>query len=236
MIAILDHLFGWLLWLPSDLAILCLALMTVIMMIVTRKWTTNQEWLGRAVADNRQLSQLIREAKRGGDKETLARLRLTKARIGLLKFKQEGKPLLASLVPVALLATWAFARFEFLPPQSGDVVTAIVRAPVSAADDLVHLVPTSGVTAIDGWVKQLTVDGNETTAHWLLRIDDPLDAGQLKVRHAGGPLRLQLQLRERRLFGVVPGWPKIGLPAWLVGYLLIVILLVPILKKLTRIH
>lgn len=220
---VLDFIFGGLLRLPSDLTIIVLALLTGVILTFVRKWTTNQDRLGRAVADNKRLRALIKEA--------LARDRLTKAQVAMVKFKQEGKPMLVSLLPIALLVTGAFARLEFLPPQPGETVTAIAHAPVAAAGDLVHLVPAEGVTALDGWMKQLTVTGPEASAVWQLQF---ARLSELTIR--GRDAQLELKLRERRLFGIVPGWPTIGLPAWWVGYLLIVIPFVPLLKKVTRIH
>ena len=150
---LLDYLFGWLLLLPSDLTIIVTALLTGVVLTLVRKWTTNQDLLGRAVADNKRLAALIKEAKRAGDKEAVKRYRLTKAQVGMLKFKQEGKPMLVSLLPIALLATWAFARLEFLPPKPGETVTVVANAPVTQAGEVVHLVPGDGLTATAGWVR-----------------------------------------------------------------------------------
>ena len=233
---ILDYIFGWLLRLPSDVTLLVIALMTSGALTLVRKWTTDQDVLGRATADNDRLAVLIKEAKRAGNKEALARLRVTKAQVGMLKFKQEGKPTLVSLLPIALLATWAFARLEFLPPAPGETVVAVAHAPVSAAGEAVHLVPTPGVTAVAGWVKSFAVDGHEATARWQLRFDRAADADGLVAHRAAGETRVELKLRERRLFGVVPGIPAIGFAAWIVGYLLLVIPLVPLLKKVLKIH
>ncbi len=233
---ILDFIFGWLLRLPSDVTLIVIALMTSGILTLVRKWTTNQDVLGRAAADDERLAVLIKEAKKAGNKEAVARYRVTKAHIGMVKFKQEGKPTLISLLPIALLATWAFARLEFLPPEPGETVVAVATVPVAAAGEIVHLVPVPGVTATDGWVKPLAVADNAATASWQLRIDHAVPADGLVVRRVAGDVPVELRLRERRLFGVVPGLPVIGLPAWLVGYLLIVILFVPLLKKMLKIH
>ena len=233
---ILDFMFGWLLRLPSDVTLIVIALMTSGILTVVRKWTTNQDVLGRVDTDSKRLATLARDAKRAGNKEALARFRKTKAQVGMLKFKQEGKPTLVALLPIALLATWAFARLEFLPPEPGETVVAVASVPVAAAGEIVHLVPVPGVTATDGWVKPLAVADNAATASWQLRIDHAMPADGLVARRAAGDMPVELRLRERRLFGVVPGLPVIGLPAWLVGYLLIVILFVPLLKKMLKIH
>ncbi len=231
---LLDILFGWLLLFPSDLTIIVTALLTGVVLTLVRKWTTNQDLLRRASDDNNRLAALIKEAKRDGNKEALARLRQTKAQVGMLKFKQEGKPLLVSLVPIALLATWAFARLESIPPKSGDVVTVVAHAPVSAVGEIVHLVPGDGLTAVSGWVRKLDVAGEEAQAEWQVKADPVTAVDRLTVR-GRRDVTLTLRLEERRLFGIVPGWPQIGLPAWLVGYFAIVIPFVPLLKKMLKI-
>jgi hypothetical protein len=71
-----------------------------------RKWTTKQDLLARADVDNKRLAALIKDAMRAGNKKALARYRLTKAQVGMLKFKQEGKPMLVSLLPIGWPAWW----------------------------------------------------------------------------------------------------------------------------------
>lgn len=233
---ILDFIFGWLLRLPSDLTLLAISLLTGVVMTLVRRWTTNQDLLARVAADNQRLATLIKEAKRAGNKDALARYRATKAQIGMLKFKQEGKPMLVSLVPIALLATWAFVRMEFLPPQPGETVRVEAHGPITAAGEVVHLVPLPGLTATNGWIQQFSVTNEEAVAQWQIRFDTAVDPEQVQVRRAAGVAQLEWKFRERRLFGIVPGIPAIGLAAWLVGYLIIVIPLVPLLKKVLRIH
>ena len=116
---ILDFLFGWLLRLPSDLALLTIGLLTGVVMTLVRRWTTNQDLLARVAADNKRLATMLKEDKRAVKKEALPWYRVTKALIGSLKFKQEGKRMLVSLVSIELLATWAFVRMDVLLPQSG---------------------------------------------------------------------------------------------------------------------
>jgi len=231
--SILDFLFGWLLWFPSDVTLFAVALLTGLSLTLVRKWTTGQELLGRAAADEKRLGQLIKEAKKARKKDDVARYRITKAQIGMVKLKQEGKPLLYSLLPVALLATWAFARLEFIPPKPGEAVEVTATAPLSSAGAIVHIVPETGIAAETGWVQQFVAEGESATAVWLLKSDAALQADQLTARRANGDVSLTLSLKERRLFGIVPGLP--GLPAWLVGYLIIVCALVPLLKRVLRI-
>jgi hypothetical protein len=88
---------------------------------------------------------------------------------------------------------------------------------------------------LNGWVRKLAVTDEEAQAEWSVKADRVLAADQLTVR-GGRDVTLTLRLPERRLFGIVPGWPQLGLPAWLVGYLAIVIPFVPLLKKILKIY
>jgi hypothetical protein len=229
----LDFLFGWLLRLPPDAALIAVAVLSGTVLTLVRKWTTDQDLLKRAAADNRRLAELMRDAKRVRDKEALARHRATKARVGLIKFKAEGKPLLISLVPIALIAMWAFQNLQFVPPRPGEVVEVVASAPLSAAGEIVHLVPEPGLEAPEGWVRALGPDGGAARATWRVKGDRVLKAEGLTVR--GRDCEVALRLKELKLFGVVPGIPALHLPAWMVGYLLIVLLFVPLFKKIARI-
>jgi uncharacterized membrane protein (DUF106 family) len=154
-LAIFDGLFGWLLILPRTFVLIVVALVTATLITVVRKWTTNQDRLCRAAADSRRLNELIREAKRHKDREALARYRATKAQIGMLKFKAEGLPLVTYLLPLALLATWAFYRLEFYPPRAEEEIQVTAYLPASARGDVVHLVPQPGLRAVNGWVQSV---------------------------------------------------------------------------------
>ncbi len=154
-LAIFDGLFGWLLLLPRTFALIAVALVTATLITVVRKWTTNQARLRRAAADIRRLNELIRQRKQENEADAVARHRATKAQIGLLKFKAEGLPLVTYLLPLALLATWAFYRLEFYPPRAGEEIQVTAYLPASARDDIVHLVPQPGLHAINGWVQSV---------------------------------------------------------------------------------
>ena len=152
-LAIFDGLFGWLLYLPRSLVLIVVALITATLITVVRKWTTDQDRLRRAAADTRRLNELVRLAKAEKDKDTLARLRATKGQIGVLKLKAEGWPLVAYLVPLGLLATWAYYRLEFYPPRPNETIQVTAFLPKSAEGDVAHLVPQPGLRAANGWVQ-----------------------------------------------------------------------------------
>jgi hypothetical protein len=50
-----------------------------------------------------------------------------------------------------------------------------------------------------------------------------------------GVLSAEVRMRPYRPFGVIPGIPWVGFDPWLVGYLLVAIPLVPLLKWALRI-
>jgi hypothetical protein len=70
-------------------------------------------------------------------------------------------------------------------------------------------------------------------------IEHPLIVGQRTygpavVDHAG-QMRTMLPMRQVRLFEIVPGLPQWGLPAWLVGYLLLTLPFTLLLRRVLKI-
>ena len=157
-LAITDPLLGWLLYLPRDAALLIVAIGTAIILTVVRVFTTNQDLLRRCQQDKARLKQLTREAKKNRDKEALARYQATLQGITMKTLKAEGKPLLASLVPIALVATWAFCRIAYLPVMEGQPVRLRIFTPLSAIGQWAHVVPQSGLTAETGWIREVGED------------------------------------------------------------------------------
>jgi uncharacterized membrane protein (DUF106 family) len=159
-LGLFDALLGWLLRLPSDVPLLTVGLGTGLLLTLFRRFTTRQDVLRRAHADGRRLKELLREAKARKDPETVKRIRATQALLGVLKLKAEGKPLLAVLLPLALLATWAFYRLEFHPPRADETVEIVAYAPPTAAGEVMHLAPVPGARAEDGWVRRVELVTN----------------------------------------------------------------------------
>lgn len=261
-LAVFDTLLGRLLTLPSDAVLLAVAIGSAAILTVVRVFTTDQDLLRRAAADKRRLAVLIREARRRGDTAAVKRLRATKPMVAMRTLGSEGLPLLVSLLPIAMLATWCLARLEFHPPQDGEAIRVIAYTPVSAAGGVVHLVPQDGLEA-DAWVQPVAaVAGDDGPpnglAAWTLRaraadapyrltlrlkhtsVEHPLRVGgrtytPALVDHGDG-LVTEVRMRPLRLLGIVPGIAAIGFPPWLVAYLVIVVPFVFILKRLLRIY
>lgn len=192
ILLITDPVLNWLLHLPGDVALFVVAIATSCILTFVRLITTNQDFLRRCARDKKRLKALIREARQKGDKEARQRYRATLAQISTRLMKAEGKPLLVSLVPIALLAVWCFGRLGFLPPQPGEPVDVKVCYRISAIGSPTYLVPQPGLEAVGGWVK-LVVDDPDTRegvppngmAVWTLTGDGSQTRYDLQIVHAG---------------------------------------------------
>lgn len=265
-LSVANPLLGWMLHLPRDLVLFIVAIGTAMILTVVRLFTTNQELLKRCKDDKGRLKQLMREAKKRRDKEAVLRHRTTLGQIGMLSMKAEGKPLLASLIPIALLAVWCFGNIAYVPPEPGEPVTVKAYFPVGKIGKTVHVVPQNGIAADEGWIRNVAPDldaeGKATNgvAAWTLRCEKRDEPYALEFRFMGKTYQKQLivdglryaaplefyddeavevaeiAMPEYKLFGIVPGIPWIMFQPWIVGYLVIVLPFSFFLKPLLRIH
>lgn len=282
-LALFDFLLGWMLYLPSDLILLGLALITAGLMALVRPLTTNQELLRRIDDDRRRLKELTRAAKVTGQRCLLANYQKTANTLALRKLAAEWKPLAVVIVPVAMLATWAMFRVEFHPPAEDETVqlALYLRSP-TAEGEITHIVPTEGLEAT-GWVQQVALEPvapswwdnllvwchlteprkpePDVVAVWSLKGKARTEPYPLLLRFKDRTVRRELlvgqttyspsimpadeddpvvfltqsRLREVKLFNIVPGFGG-WFPAWIVGYLVIVVPLVFVLKWVLRIY
>lgn len=259
-----DPLLGWLLHLPRDLTLFIIAIGTALILTVVRIWTTDQDLLQRCKNDKQTLKRLIKEAKQNRDKGRLAQLRTTMQQIATCTFKAEGKPLLASLLPIVLIATWCVNRIAFIPPDGTQPLQVQVYSQVLSIGRLAHAVPQEGLATATGWIQQVRADHDADgkiaagVAEWSLTCAKRPRPYTLQVHHGDRTISIDiivngktysepvtqygdessevvsLVLPEYRPFGVVPG--MLGFPAWLIGYLAIVIPLALVLKPVFKIH
>jgi hypothetical protein len=264
LLAILDVPLGWLLALPRGVAILIVAIGTSLILTICRKWTTNQEKLGRAKRDLDRLKQIRREAKREGDKERVKQVRMTVSMIQIMKVKAEGMPLLVSIVPVALLAIWAFSRLNYYAPQPDEpvVIEANFQPASLARGRLARLVAPPEVK-VEAAIQVVEDDpkGDNGLAKWTVVPTEPAKDVTLLARYrddevpvtmdVGGNIyqppiafyagktegitATQVHLEQATFFGV-PGLHPIFLPAWLTWYLAITIVFVPLLRKWMKVN
>jgi len=262
---ITDPVLSWMLALPRDVALILVAIGTSAILTFVRLFTTNQDLLGRCSADKKRLKELIREAKKRRDKDAVKRHRATIGLIGMKTMSAEGKPLLAAILPIAILAVWCFARIAYHVPAAGEDVRLTAYFPVSAIGRFAHIVPQEGLEAPSGWITHVVeeeVQGQPSgVAHWTLRgraqsepyriairfegetrqkevlIGQRTHSTVLEIYPAGGRIEAaELKLTETKLFGVVPGIPQIFLAPWIVAYLLIAVPFVLVLKHVFRIY
>jgi hypothetical protein len=260
-LAVCDFLLGWLLLLPRDLTLLIVATFTALVLLAVRKLTTNQDRLRRAADDGRRLKRLIREAKGTGDKPAVRRYRTTRSLIAMVKLKAEGWPLLASLIPIAMLATWALFRLEYLPVKPGEEVELDLYTPVTVAGEVVHVVPEQGLKMEGTWVQQVRAvtdaDPPHGQATWklhgemdrvypiLVRVKDRTLERELIVSRKtyalpvvdhGDDFVSEWKREPYHWLGYIGAIDALALPAWLIGYVVMVVPITLLLKRVLGVY
>jgi len=264
-LTVVDFLLGFLLRFPATVAIVVVSIGSGMILTLARSFTTDQRKLGVAAADRKKQKELAKAAKARGDKPSAQRHLAVRNQISLLTLGQEGKPLLVSLLPIAMLATWAVERLEFHPPQAGEEVTIVAYVPRRLVGQTLHIVPVDGLQSGPGWISgiapgeimgipcgearwTLTTEAAEGMREFPLhfRLQDQTLEGALRVggRTYASPrlwfpeheIRIDTELRQVKPFGIVPGIPAIMFPPWLVAYVLLVVPSVFATKKIFGIH
>ena len=259
----LDVTLGWLLLLPRDATLLAFSALTALLMTLARRWVTNQDLLKRCAEDLRQLKRLNREAKQAGDKPKRQRLRNTVGLVKRMQLAEDLKVLAVVLVPVAVLAMWAVERLDYLSPRVGDDLSLRVTFAASSVDTVTHLVPVNGVELRTAAIQIVQPDDQIPPggrAEWILRPLNAADELTLTIRHHGESLghrvavgrstylpprqfhpgermtQSQVLLPRYRPLGFDLGLESLGLPPWMIGYLALTLLLVPMAKRCLRVE
>ncbi|MFH1023659.1 MAG: hypothetical protein V1809_09750 [Planctomycetota bacterium] len=230
---LMDPVLGWMLALHRDVIIIAIGVVTGAILVAVRLFSTNQDLLKRVFEDKKRLGALIKEAKAGKDKAALQRHRNVNGSIAMKAMMQEGWPLLASLLPIALLGTWAFQRLEFHPPGAGELVEVVAYYPVSAVETVIHIVPQEGLVPEGGWVRQLkeVTDQGQVYAEatWKIKADPRPKPYVLEFRHKAGTVSntvlvgqrtyepaitdcgkeriLEVRMKPVKMFGFIPALP-----------------------------
>jgi hypothetical protein len=152
-----DWLCDWILYLPRDLALCCVALLMALLFALARKWLTNQEWLHRAATDRQRQRQLRREAVHRQDTEAIRRHAAVLLRIRRQAVRRTILPILMALLPVALLGLWAFTHLAYQPPRLQEAVEVRARFPHAAIGQMAHLAPAPGIMSVNGWIQHVGV-------------------------------------------------------------------------------
>jgi len=210
MVQSMDVLLGWLLHLLQDAALAFVALGTAAILAFVRLFTTNQDLLRRCKADKTRLRELIRAAKRSKDRDAVKRHRSVMSRIAMKTFVAEGKPLLMSIVPIAFLAAWSFARLACIPPKPGEPLTINTYFAASAIDQLTHIVPEEGLAAEGSWIRRVQEDPEKAAdgsangiATWEVTPDSATDPRVLRIRLGNETREKALVVDGRRYAPVI---------------------------------
>jgi len=238
-----DIVLGWLLYFQRDLTLFGLAVLTAGLLLIVRRWASDQQALACMQQDNRRLVKRIRDARRSGERDSLLRYRKTRARVARMRMLAEVRLGLLSFVPLAALVSWGNARLPNLPCVAGESFDFVVYTPASAAGDVIHLVPSSDVEPAGGWVREVEIgqqDGRPRGfASWSLQASHTRADSQLTVRLKSrtivhplligqpryappvishdGEIQSVVRLQVFKPLGCLPG--LMGLTPWLVGYL-----------------
>jgi uncharacterized membrane protein (DUF106 family) len=258
-----DLVLGWLLRWPQEVALAAVAILTAALLAFVRLATTDQDRLRRCRDDKRRLKQLVREAKKRKDKQAVRRHQATIGMIGMVSMRSELRPLLVSLLPIVILATWAFARLAYVPPRAGEPVEVRAFFPVLSIGQVAHIAPRKGLSS-DRWLARVTegqdasgaVEGGQAVWHVAADAGDrphvlEIRQGRTTVekqlyadgrhyarpvqQYAGGDIvAAQVAMEEFHPFGL-GGISAIHLSPWTLGYLVIAIPFAMILRKAFRI-
>lgn len=264
-LTVVDFLLGWLLHLSPSAAILAVSIGSGMVLTLARTFTTDQKKLTIAANDRKRQKELAREAKARGDKVSARRHKALNSQISVLTLGQEWKPLLVSIIPIAMLATWAVERLEFHPPALEEEVSLVSYVPRRFVGQTMHIVPVEGISAESGWISTIlpgeimgipcgearwTLRSLETEGTHRVNLQFRLDGGTLESELLFGAkiyanprrwfpdqeVRIDTELVQVRPFGFVPGIEAILFPPWLVAYILLVVPAVFVTKKLFGIH
>lgn len=261
ILSVFDFLLGGLLRLPRDATLVVVTLLTVVTLVLVRRFTTDQERLRRTAADLARLKQLRRAARQRGDRDALQRLARTATTVKLVRFKADLIVLAVAIVPLGLLATWAVERLDYLPARANQRLVVTAYYSLSSVDRLTHLVPRPDMTLESPALQlvQLDTAHGRGTASWTFRPQVDNDQFLLVVRHAGEqglhPVRIggayyapaelthapnerlletRVSLERFKFLGLDPHLEAYGLAPWLAAYVVLSLLLMPLVRRVLR--
>ena len=198
--------------------------------------------------------------------EAIARFKRTAKVVSLKELRQQILPLAVSIIPLALLAMWCFNRLGFIPPADNECLEFKAYFPLLRVGQFAHLVPQDGLTVKGGYIREITPAGGKKNrpyglARWVicaaaqpksytllirsecetyehnLLVGQPTYSQPVRMQKGDSrPAATEIRLRPYKPFTLVPGIDLIGLQPWLVGYLLITIPSLPLIKRILRIY
>jgi hypothetical protein len=257
--SLLDWLWGWSLYLPRDLTLLAVVFATIGLLLLARRNLNAQDRLRRVQRDLVQLRMLRRVAREADDREALPRLQATAMQLKLIQVRADLIVLAWVLVPLGLLAWWASARLQYLPLQTGAEFSIVASYPASSVERLTYLVPTEGCELLTPALQRVALDGEVggvVEVQWRVRVT-ATDSREVRLaihhlgRHVEHPVRLlspwyreativhphggvlatHVSLPPYRFLGWLPGFEAWGISSWMLAYLGLSLLLMPLARR-----
>lgn len=155
LIQIGDILFGSSLFIPRDIAVLLIGAISGFILIGIRRLTVDGAYLNEIAADERQLRELLRQAKINQQPDQVARLRMIRGLVRQRKGRAELIFVSVSLIYLLMATSWGQARFEFLPLQPNHPFTFAIHTPAASRGEIAHVVPSASLTSESGWIRQI---------------------------------------------------------------------------------
>ncbi|MCC5790250.1 MAG: hypothetical protein JJT75_11490 [Opitutales bacterium] len=190
VVRIADPFLYWTLFLPRDLALFIVSIGSSAVLAVVRLWVTDQKYLHGLKVDKKRLKEKMKAAKKEKNKEEVKRLRTLNGMAAIKALKAEKKPLLWAIIPIALLATWAFNRLDYFPAEDGQVLEYSIYLPITTAGDLVTLFPEQGIEAKEeGWITEVVPVSDHPIypphglGNWTIQVSEEQSPYDLRIRH-----------------------------------------------------
>jgi len=247
-----DLLFGWTLTWGADIGLLIVSVLSAMLLIAIRYFSTPRDLLLRIRVDHRVLRRRIREAKKLGDTSRAKRMISIRQRMSLRGLKWELPSLLLALPIIGGLACWAGERLAYHPLRAGDELSLQFQAATSAESELVHIRPQHGMVTQQPIVElkiHEVASTKSASGSWQIQLGKSYEElpsevvfvfrGQefvhpmtsLQTQHEGVITTSSLQ--PVCFFGLMPSnW---FLPPWMLAYLAITLPLAIVLRKLLRV-
>lgn len=238
---VLDRILGWTLSCPRDIGLVILALLSAGLLLALRLLLVSRNTMLMIQQDQRKLNELTAQAKRSADLDALRRLRLNRGRVATRKLFTELPAVTIGVFIFATLLQWGAENLDALPLQPGVPFETTLELPASSQGMIVHLVPEEGLQSDAGWVKRVDRTSASSSSQATWRLTAKQGTYTLTFNIHGEALHHQLTIDGRsppaqqvtheplgitrikaspyRPAGVIG---KVGrVPAWLVGFLLI---------------
>jgi uncharacterized membrane protein (DUF106 family) len=200
---IFNPVFGWMLNMPSILAILLLATILALISTLLQKYLTDQAKMKRLREDTKKLQKQMKEAK--NNPEAVMKIQSKMMPIQMDLMKESFKPLLVTLIPFLLVFFWLSNHFAYYPvtPNEPFVVSATFEEGISGTAML-----TSPTLRVEEPAQQIAAgEDDEGLAKWI--VTGP--AGEHDLILSLGPINVsrKVLVTDEREY-ITPEMPRKG--------------------------